>query len=120
MNAFKSPPQTQAWQTLSRLASESPLKLAELMSDTQRSSDLTFEAAGLQLDASRQRVDAQVLQALHAWASEMGVMTQAQAMFSGQKVNITEKRAALHVALRGDAMSQSPWGTAIAATVSRL
>ena len=117
MNAFKSPPQTQAWQTLSRLASESPLKLAELMSDTQRSSDLTFEAAGLQLDASRQRVDAQVLQALHAWASEMGVMTQAQAMFSGQKVNITEQRAALHVALRGDAMSQPPWGTAIAGQV---
>ena len=119
MNTFVRPEQTHAWKTLCLLAADRPLNLTSLLADSSREGRLQLEAAGLQLDATRQRVDDAVLQALHQWAVEMGVMQRAQAMFAGSPVNDTEQRAALHVALRSSGTSAPTWGADISAQVER-
>ena len=68
--------------------------------DPARGGALTFEAEGLLLDASKQRVTAQTLELLVALAREAGLEERVTAMFAGEHVNVSEDRAALHVALR--------------------
>ena len=62
---------------------------------------LRIDAAGMSFDFSRQRLDSPVLESLVALAEQTGVRQSIDAMFAGTRVNSTEGRAALHVALRG-------------------
>ena len=71
--------------------------------DAQRGTRFTAEGAGLYLDYSKNRIDAQTLQLLIALAEECGVRERAAAMFRGDRINSTEQRAVLHVALRAAA-----------------
>ena len=75
--------------------------LGELFAaDPARGDALTFEAEGLLLDASKQRVTPRTLELLVALAREAGLEERVAAMFAGDHVNVSEDRAALHVALR--------------------
>ncbi len=65
-----------------------------------RATALTFEAAGIHLDASRQRVTPEVVKALLELAEERGVLARRDRMLSGERINVTEDRAVLHTALR--------------------
>jgi len=80
------------------------LHLRELFAqDPQRGERLTLEAAGLHLDYSKNRITDDTLKLLFQLANESGLKERINAMFAGDKINITEKRAVLHVALRAPA-----------------
>ncbi len=68
--------------------------------DPQRGERLTAEAVGLYLDYSKNRVTDQTLKLLLQLAEESGLRARLDAMFRGDRINVTEKRAVLHVALR--------------------
>src|SRR5258708_4610303 len=68
--------------------------------DPKRGERLVLEAAGLYLDYSKNRVTDETLKLLLQLAEEGGLRARIDAMFSGEKINITENRAVLHVALR--------------------
>jgi glucose-6-phosphate isomerase len=79
----------------------SGLHLRELFAaDPQRGTKLVAEACGLYLDYSKNRVTDETLRLLVALAEERGLRGHIDAMFRGDKINITENRAVLHVALR--------------------
>jgi glucose-6-phosphate isomerase len=75
--------------------------------DPKRGERLTVEALGIYLDYSKNRVTDETLKLLVQLAEESGLQARIDAMFRGDKINITEKRAVLHVALR------APRGTSI-------
>ena len=68
--------------------------------DPGRGERMTAEAAGVFLDYSKNRVDEETLALLLALAEQSGLRERIDAMFRGDKINVTEKRAVLHVALR--------------------
>jgi len=68
--------------------------------DPKRGERLTAEAAGLFLDYSKNRITDETLKLLVQLAEESGLRERTEAMFRGDKINITEKRAVLHTALR--------------------
>jgi glucose-6-phosphate isomerase len=68
--------------------------------DPQRFERLSSEAAGLFLDYSKNRLDGRTLALLASLARERGVERLRDAMFAGDKINLTENRAVLHTALR--------------------
>ncbi|MFZ0306096.1 MAG: glucose-6-phosphate isomerase [Terracidiphilus sp.] len=68
--------------------------------DASRGEKFTTEAAGLFLDYSKNRITAETLKLLLELAAESGLAERIAAMFRGDKINITEKRAVLHTALR--------------------
>src|ERR1700720_2578164 len=68
--------------------------------DPKRGTRMTVEALGLLLDYSKNRVTAETLNLLLKLAEESRLRERIDAMFSGEKINITEKRAVLHTALR--------------------
>ena len=68
--------------------------------DPQRGKRMTAEAAGLYLDYSKHRVTDETLRLLLRLADVRGLAERIEAMFTGQKINVTEQRAVLHVALR--------------------
>ncbi len=68
--------------------------------DPKRGERMTCEAAGLFLDYSKNRVTDETIKLLLALAEESGLRARIDAMFRGDKINTTEKRAVLHVALR--------------------
>ena len=68
--------------------------------DPRRGERLTAEGAGLFLDYSKNRVTDETLRLLQALAADAGVAARRDAMLRGDKINVTEKRAVLHVALR--------------------
>jgi glucose-6-phosphate isomerase len=68
--------------------------------DPTRGKRLTAEAAGLYLDYSKNRITDRTLKLLVQLAEESGLSGSIAAMFSGAKINVTENRAVLHVALR--------------------
>src|SRR5262245_54911838 len=68
--------------------------------DARRGERMTAEAAGIFLDYSKNRVTDETLALLRALAEESGLRERIDAMFRGEKINVTEKRAVLHVALR--------------------
>ncbi len=68
--------------------------------DPTRGEKMTAEGAGLYLDYSKHRVTDETLKLLLQLAEEAGVAKKRDAMFAGEKINITEKRAVLHTALR--------------------
>ena len=68
--------------------------------DAARGERLTAEAAGIFLDYSKNRITDETLRLLVQLAEESGLREKIEAMFRGEKINITENRAVLHVALR--------------------
>src|SRR5437667_1088740 len=68
--------------------------------DPKRGERLTAEAAGFFLDYSKNRITDETLKLLFALARESGLGAAKDAMFRGEKINLTENRAVLHVALR--------------------
>jgi glucose-6-phosphate isomerase len=68
--------------------------------DPQRGERLTLEAEGLYLDYSKNRITDETIRLLIALAEECGLRQKIDAMFRGEKINVTENRAVLHVALR--------------------
>ena len=68
--------------------------------DVTRGKRMTIEAVGLYLDYSKNRVTDETLKLLMQLAEESGLRERIDAMFRGDKINITENRAVLHVALR--------------------
>jgi len=77
------------------------LHLKELFaSDPKRGERLTAEAVGIFLDYSKHRITDETLALLLQLAEESGLRERIDAMFRGEKINITEQRAVLHVALR--------------------
>jgi glucose-6-phosphate isomerase len=75
--------------------------------DTERGKRMTVEAEGIFLDYSKNRITDETVQLLLKLAEESGLRSRIDAMFRGDKINVTEKRAVLHVALR------APEGTSI-------
>ncbi|MDQ6830444.1 MAG: glucose-6-phosphate isomerase [Gemmatimonadota bacterium] len=71
--------------------------------DPHRGTRLTAEAAGLYLDYSKHRVTDETLRLLFRLANDCGLRERIDAMFNGDKINVTERRAVLHVALRAPA-----------------
>ena len=91
-----------AWQALAAHHQEiEKTHLRELFAqDAQRGERLTVEAAGLYLDYSKNRVTDETLRLLMQLANESDLAGHIAAMFGGEKINLTEDRAVLHVALR--------------------
>src|SRR5438132_3925733 len=98
-----------AWKALeSHHGKARELHLRKLFADDpKRGERLTTEAVGLYLDYSKNRVTDETLKLLLQLAEECGLRARIDAMFRGDKINITENRAVLHVALR------APRGTSI-------
>jgi glucose-6-phosphate isomerase len=86
----------------------SKLHLRELFSeDPKRGERMAVEALGLYLDYSKNRITEETLYLLLELAKEAGLRERIDAMFRGEKINLTEQRAVLHTALR------APKGTSI-------
>jgi glucose-6-phosphate isomerase len=75
--------------------------------DATRADAMTVDAAGITLDWSKNRVDPEAVRLLLALADEMDLAARIDGMFRGERINVTEQRAVLHVALR------APEGTSI-------
>ncbi len=104
------PSSTQAWMALAqhRDAGLGSLSLRELFSrDPHRAEHFTRSAAGWHVDFSKQRIDDRCLSLLIQLARETGVESQRDAMFAGERINVTEDRPVLHTALRVPERDQS-------------
>jgi glucose-6-phosphate isomerase len=101
-SAVKPLTQRPAWKALAAHHKKiAKLHLRELFAaDKQRGEKLTAEAAGLFLDYSKNRITAETLKLLLQLAKESNLRGRMDAMFAGEKINITENRAVLHTALR--------------------
>src|ERR1700710_1535488 len=91
-----------AWQTLQKHRSAfADTHLRDLFAaDPQRGSRFVAEGAGLYLDYSKNRITDETLALLVALADECGLRDRIEAMWRGDKINITENRSVLHIALR--------------------
>src|SRR5215475_2580344 len=91
-----------AWGALaSDYKSASKLHLRQLFADdAKRGQRMAIEAVGLYLDYSKNRVTDETLGLLLRLAEESGLRVRIDAMFAGEKINLSERRAVLHVALR--------------------
>jgi glucose-6-phosphate isomerase len=91
-----------AWSELERHYEQvKSLHLRDLFAkDPERGRRLTAEGAGLYYDYSKNRVTDETLRLLVQLAEASGLRRRTEAMFSGEKINTTENRAVLHVALR--------------------
>src|SRR5215469_10399797 len=98
----KSPTERRAWNVLvAHHQKVRDLHLRKLFADDpKRGERLTIQAVGLYLDYSKNRVTDETLTLLVQLADESGLRERIDAMFRGDKINITENRAVLHVALR--------------------
>jgi glucose-6-phosphate isomerase len=92
----------QAWKDLGvHYKKVQDLHLRQLFADDpKRGESLTAEAVGLYLDYSKNRITSETLKLLIRLAEESGLRDRIDAMFRGDKINITENRAVLHTALR--------------------
>jgi glucose-6-phosphate isomerase len=91
-----------AWKALAaHYESVRGLHLRKLFADDPgRGERLTVEAAGISLDYSKNRITDETIKLLLGLADQSGVRARVDAMFRGEKINVSEKRAVLHVALR--------------------
>jgi len=92
----------QAWKALeSHYKKLSAVHLRKLFADDpKRGERMAVEAVGLYFDYSKNRVTDETIQLLLQLANESGLQERIDAMFRGDKINVTENRAVLHVALR--------------------
>ncbi len=118
MKSFTRPEQRPAWQALAALAQKPVAPLRALLAQPQRRLTRALQAAGITLDASRQCVDDAIHGQLQALAQQSQVMSLAAAMARGERVNASEDRAALHMALRGSDWAAAPWGPTIGGEVT--
>ncbi len=95
-------PDRQAWSALHKHYEEiRGVHLRQLFADdATRGERLTAEGAGLFLDYSKNRITDQTLKLLTELAEQSGLKERTQAMFSGERINVSENRSVLHVALR--------------------
>ena len=89
-----------AWQHLSSLSASSPHLRAAFADDPDRAGRYTVEGAGLVADFSKNLITEEVIDGLVALAEEAGLGARIEAMFSGERLNVTEDRPVLHTALR--------------------
>jgi glucose-6-phosphate isomerase len=91
-----------AWKALQEHYSKlRDLHLRQLFADDpERGKNFTLEALGLYFDYSKNRITEETIRLLLDLAEQSGLRQHIDAMFAGEKINITEKRAVLHVALR--------------------
>jgi len=91
-----------AWQSL--VTHQRKIEKVHLRSffaeDPHRSEHMSLEGAGIYLDYSKNRANSETMERLVALAHAAGVPERIEAMFRGDEINVTEGRAALHVALR--------------------
>ncbi len=94
--------ETTAWRALQDHYDEiRDVHLRDLFAeDPKRGERLVLEAEGVYLDYSKNRITGETIRLLIQLAGERGVAQRRDAMFSGEKINVTEDRAVLHVALR--------------------
>jgi glucose-6-phosphate isomerase len=94
--------QTPQWQALRRHHQElEDAHLRDLFAaDPARGETMTCEAGDLYLDWSKNRATAETLSLLVSLAERAGLRQRIDAMFAGERINVTERRAVLHVALR--------------------
>jgi len=92
----------EAWKALKKHHEQvGGLHLRDLFAaDPGRGERLTVDALGLFFDYSKNRITDETVKLLIDLARESGLQARIEAMFSGEKINFTEKRAVLHVALR--------------------
>src|SRR5262245_29198998 len=92
----------QSWKALeSHSKKVSKLHLRQLFAeDPKRGERMAVEAVGLYLDYSKNRITGETLELLLRLAEEAGLPARIEAMFRGEKINLTENRAVLHTALR--------------------
>ncbi|GAB4527132.1 MAG: glucose-6-phosphate isomerase [Amphiplicatus sp.] len=96
---------TPAWARLEKLAAAPrPSARALFERDPGRAARMSLEAAGLYLDYSKNRITPEIFDALLALAEAAALEKARARMFAGEKINVTEQRAVLHVALRDFAM----------------
>ncbi|HLY52217.1 MAG TPA: glucose-6-phosphate isomerase [Steroidobacteraceae bacterium] len=102
MSSFMPGPRTPVWGELAAHAARlGAVPVPELFArDPQRFQRCSREAAGLLMDFSRQRLDEIALAKLAQLADAVGLKDRIAAMWRGEKINPTEGRAVLHVALR--------------------
>ncbi len=95
-------PDTTEWKALqAHYEAARALKLRDLFTtDPGRAERFSIEAAGLFLDYSKNRVTDETMRLLLDLAGARGVAARRDAMFAGEKINVSERRAVLHVALR--------------------
>jgi len=90
-----------AWAALTEHRRTCDLRLTELFAaDPRRGDRMTLEVCGLYADYSKNLVTEQTLELLLALARESGLREHIDAMFAGERINVTEDRPVLHVALR--------------------
>jgi glucose-6-phosphate isomerase len=109
MTSPESVTQRPAWKALEAHYQEMrSLHLRKLFADDpKRGERMTAEAAGIYLDYSKNRITDETIKLLLQLADESGLRARVDAMFNGEKINATEQRAVLHLALR------APKGTSI-------
>ena len=97
-----SPQKHPAWAALEAHAREiKPVHLRQMFAeDSIRAEHFALEAAGIYFDYSKNRISEKTLELLIALAREAGLKERIEAMFAGERINVSENRAALHVALR--------------------
>src|SRR5580765_3597024 len=91
-----------AWKALGQhYAKIQNVELRQLFAeDPQRAERFAFEAVGLYFDYSKNRITEETIRLLLELANQSGLRERIDAMFGGEKINTTEKRAVLHIALR--------------------
>lgn len=96
------PTETAAWRKLTTHFSQIRKRhLRDMFQENpHRAEQMTVSGSGLVLDYSKNRVEAETMQLLLALAQEVGLRDEIEKMFSGQRINHTEDRSVLHVALR--------------------
>src|SRR5262245_317095 len=96
--------ESSAWKALDAHSTElRDVRMRELFAtDPQRFERLSVNAAGLTLDYSKNVLDARTMELLLALARQEQLPSWIERMFRGERINTTERRAALHVALRAD------------------
>src|SRR5271166_3259699 len=102
MPESKLPKETPAWGALqAHYEKIKDIHLRQLFAeDASRGARFTVEGADLCLDFSKNGITEETVRLLVQLARELGVAERRDAMFRGEKINVTEKRAVLHVALR--------------------
>ncbi|MCL1161895.1 glucose-6-phosphate isomerase [Shewanella chilikensis] len=95
--------QSATWQTLKAMSADLPHMRELFAENPQRFDQLSIKDCGLLLDFSKNRLTEAVLQELLKLAREAGLEQKIAAMFAGEAINTTERRAVLHTALRAPA-----------------
>ncbi|MFN8137129.1 MAG: glucose-6-phosphate isomerase [Propionicimonas sp.] len=101
MSAPVDPTATAAWEQLTELAASlEPDLRGWFADDPGRAERFSFTAADLYVDLSKNLIDDDILAALVALGEEVGLEARRDAMYAGERINVTENRSVLHTALR--------------------